>query len=141
MITQARPSSAIFCAKIRSCSITPAVASNIKSTTSERRIARNARLTIKNSGPYSIFPFLRIPAVSTNRYIVDGTSGPEPGGGGRSINASIESRVVPATSETMARVSPKIAFNKDDFPTFGRPIIAILISSGRVSASNASIAA
>ena len=98
-ITQARPSSAIFCAKIRSCSVTPAVASStsraamaqritrsdnivlaqsiLKPTeknhhlpTSERRMARRARFTMKNSGPKSTLLFLRIPAVSTNRYTV-----------------------------------------------------------------------
>ena len=32
--------------------------------------------------------------------------------------------MVPAKSLTMARVSPKRAFNREDLPTLGRPIIA-----------------
>ena len=38
------------------------------------------------------------------------------------------SRVVPEIGLTMARFSPKKAFNKLDFPTLGRPIMATLIS-------------
>ena len=43
-----------------------------------------------------------------------------------SISSSTGSRVVPATSSTKTRCSPASAFNKLDFPTFGRPTIAIL---------------
>ena len=43
--------------------------------------------------------------------------------------ASMESRVVPATSLTMARLEPKRVLRREDLPTFGRPTIATLISS------------
>ena len=41
-------------------------------------------------------------------------------------NESTGSRVVPAASSTIDRVSPAIALNKDDLPTLGRPINATL---------------
>ena len=47
----------------------------------------------------------------------------------RSSTVSIESRVVPGTSETITRSCPSSAFRSDDFPTFGRPRIATLIAS------------
>jgi hypothetical protein len=53
-------------------------------------------LTMKNSGPYSTLPLLRIPAVSTNRYVALP----------RCSRASTASRVVPAMSDTMERSSP-----------------------------------
>mmetsp|Transcript_21929 Transcript_21929/g.62457 ORF Transcript_21929/g.62457 Transcript_21929/m.62457 type:complete len:379 (+) Transcript_21929:536-1672(+) len=134
MMAHALPSSAIFCAKMRSCSVTPAVASSTSNATSARRMARSARLTMKNSGPKSTFPFLRMPAVSTKRYRVDISPSFS---AGRSIIASIESRVVPAISLTMARSLPKMEFSRDDFPTFGRPMMAMLISSGRSTSSKA----
>lgn len=45
------------------------------------------------------------------------------------MTASMESRVVPATSLTIARLEPKIVLRREDFPTLGRPTIAMLISS------------
>lgn len=48
---------------------------------------------------------------------------------GRSMTASIESRVVPAMSLTMARLEPKRVLRMDDLPTLGRPTMAMLISS------------
>ena len=45
------------------------------------------------------------------------------------------SRVVPSILETITRSSPKIAFVRDDLPTFGLPIIEKLISSSLVSSS------
>ena len=42
---------------------------------------------------------------------------------------SIASRVVPGTSETIARSSPRSAFSRLDFPTFGRPTKAIAAGS------------
>ena len=47
-------------------------------------------------------------------------------------NSSIVSLVVPANSVTIARSSFKIRFSSDDFPTFGFPIIAVLIPSFRI---------
>ena len=41
--------------------------------------------------------------------------------------SSITSLVVPSTLLTIALSSSKIAFNKDDFPAFGFPIITVLI--------------
>ena len=42
---------------------------------------------------------------------------------------SIASLVVPGTSETITRSSPRIAFSRLDLPTFGRPRIATRIAS------------
>ncbi len=47
----------------------------------------------------------------------------------RSSTVSIESRVVPGTSETITRSRPSSAFRSDDLPTFGRPRIATRIAS------------
>ena len=41
------------------------------------------------------------------------------------MSSSTGSRVVPAASSTIERLSPAIAFNKLDFPTFGLPISAM----------------
>ena len=57
----------------------------------------------------------RNPAVSINRHEIPLIS----------ISISIVSRVVPAIEETIARSSLAKAFNRDDFPTLGFPIIAI----------------
>ena len=53
-----------------------------------------------------------------------GTCGPS-----RSSTVSIESRVVPGTSETIVRSAPISALKSDDLPTFGRPRIATRIAS------------
>ena len=45
--------------------------------------------------------------------------------------SSTESRVVPATGETIARSCPDSALSSVDLPTFGRPMIATLIRAGR----------
>ena len=47
----------------------------------------------------------------------------------RSNSVSIASRVVPGTSDTITRSSPRIAFSRLDLPTFGRPRIATRIAS------------
>jgi hypothetical protein len=39
-----------------------------------------------------------------------------------------ESEKLPGTGETIDRSKPRMAFNRLDFPTFGFPTIAILIS-------------
>ena len=44
---------------------------------------------------------------------------------------SMASRVVPASSETIARGSPRMRLTSDDLPTFGRPITARRISPWR----------
>ena len=44
-------------------------------------------------------------------------------------NSSIASLVVPAISVTIALFSPNIEFNRDDFPTFGLPIITVFSPS------------
>ena len=69
--------------------------------------------------------FLLIPAVSINTYFPCSFS--------RLV--SIASLVVPAISLTIALFSPKSLFIKDDFPTFGFPIIAtfIVVSSSSPS--------
>ena len=55
-----------------------------------------------------------MPAVSTNRQMRPPNS----------TCSSIGSRVVPARSFTTARSEPTALFKSEDFPTFGRPIIA-----------------
>ena len=66
-MTHDLPSSAMRCARILSCSTMPSNASKSNTTTSARFTALNALLIMKNSAPYSTFPFLRIPAVSMMR--------------------------------------------------------------------------
>src|SRR6476469_3674308 len=51
----------------------------------------------------------------------------------RTSTVSIESRVVPGTSETITRSSPSSAFRRLDLPTFGRPRIATRIASSPIS--------
>lgn len=46
--------------------------------------------------------------------------------------ASMESRVVPAMSLTIARLDPKMVLRRELLPTFGLPTIAMLISSCKV---------
>ena len=48
---------------------------------------------------------------------------------------SIASRVVPGTSETIARSSPSSALSRLDLPTFGRPTKAIAAGSPSFSAA------
>ena len=60
-----------------------------------------------------------MPAVSTSTSLRSPTSS----------GMSIASRVVPATSETITRSSPRKRFTSEDLPTFGRPITARRIVS------------
>jgi len=46
--------------------------------------------------------------------------------------SSIVSLVVPSISLTIALFSPSIKFKRDDLPTFGFPIIAVLIPSFKI---------
>lgn len=80
------------------------------STTTARRLYTpqnflHVEVLRDRSGGTSItFPFRRMPAVSTSRYVLPP----------RSNMASIESRVVPGTSLTIDRVSPKSRFRRLD---------------------------
>ena len=69
--------------------------------------------------PWRCFRLRRRPAVSTSTNVVSS----------RCSTVSMESRVVPGTSDTMTRSRPTSAFRSDDLPTFGRPRIATLIAS------------
>ena len=102
------------CASTRSWSRTPSVASISSSTTSARRTALKALFTMRYSLPFSTLVRLRTPAVSTKVKISPSCS----------TSASIESRVVPATSETMLRSRPRSRFRRLDLPTLGRPTSA-----------------
>ena len=73
------------------------------------------RSTLNFSMPRSMRPRRRIPAVSINRSRCPA----------QVISVSTASRVVPGTSETIWRLSPRIELSKADLPTFGRPTIAI----------------
>ena len=48
------------------------------------------------------------------------------------ICSSSVSRVVPATSVTMARSSPTSTFMRDDFPAFGLPMITVRMPSRHI---------
>ena len=77
--------------------------------------------------PWRCLRFRRRPAVSTRTNVVSS----------RRSTVSIESRVVPGTSETITRSRPTSAFRSDDLPTFGRPRIATLIASSPTGRSAA----
>ncbi|OQA02540.1 MAG: hypothetical protein BWY68_00962 [bacterium ADurb.Bin400] len=97
----------------------PSLASATITAMSASRKARQERITLKLSTvSLVIFPRRRIPAVSiilimwflcSNKILTT-------------------SRVVPASSETIARFLPIIVFSNVDLPTFGLPIIATLIT-------------
>ena len=55
----------------------------------------------------------------------------------RSSSASIASRVVPGSSVTIARSTPRSALNRLDFPAFGRPAITVSAPSRSNSPSGA----
>ncbi len=68
-------------------------------------------------------PLRRMPAVSMRRY-----------GRSRKVNGvSTASRVVPGASWTSTRSSPSTALTREDLPTFGLPMIATRVPSGRLS--------
>src|ERR1022692_3317313 len=99
---------------------TPSVASSMSSTTWVMRMWRRAMTTLIFSAMSRVFPLRRMPAVSMKIYSVPWW-----------ITAwSTESRVVPATGDTMARSSPVRALSRVDLPTFGRPMMATLIPAG-----------
>ena len=111
-----------------SCAASPSVASRTRTQTSARPMALSARSAEKRSasGPEATFPRRRMPAVSTSRTVRPS----------HSSVVSIASRVVPGTSLTMTRSSPRSALSSDDLPTFGRPTIAMRgtrsVSSSRI---------
>ena len=125
-MTIARPPSCAYPAMVASSASTPSVASSTTTVTSAMRMWRRAITTLSFSVISLVLPLRRMPAVSTNTYSIS-----------LWITASsTESRVVPATGDTMDRSSPVRVFSSVDFPVFGRPIIATLIlriSTGSVS--------
>mmetsp|Transcript_19666 Transcript_19666/g.58268 ORF Transcript_19666/g.58268 Transcript_19666/m.58268 type:complete len:275 (-) Transcript_19666:483-1307(-) len=129
--TQARPSSATRCASIASWSVRSRVASTTSSTQSASLAALNARPTMRVSVPSWTRALRRTPAVSTKRKTVPSTSS----------SASTASRVVPATSETMARAGPgpRKRFMRLDLPTFGRPSSATSMRGASSCASSAAM--
>ena len=92
----------------------PCSASSTTTATSARSRLLRAMITESFSAIAVVLPLRRIPAVSMMRKICPGVSS----------RISTESRVVPATGETMARSSPRKRFSKEDLPAFGRPTIA-----------------
>ena len=92
---------------------------NTKSTRSASVNALRLRSTPIRS---TISSVSRIPAVSINRKGTPLTL----------TYSSITSRVVPATSVTMAFSSLRSTFSKLDLPTFGRPIIAVANPSRKI---------
>ncbi len=89
------------------------------------RILRRAITTLIFSAISLVLPLRRMPAVSTKTYSVPLWV----------TRSSTESRVVPATGETIDRSPPVSAFSSVDLPTFGRPMIATLIAGVSGSAS------
>ena len=69
-----------------------------------------------------------MPAVSMKRKRPDSVS----------ITLSMASRVVPAISLTIVRVSPAMALNSEDLPALGRPTMATGVSAGPASSSPSS---
>mmetsp|Transcript_24712 Transcript_24712/g.42377 ORF Transcript_24712/g.42377 Transcript_24712/m.42377 type:complete len:216 (+) Transcript_24712:788-1435(+) len=126
-MTQALPDSTMWFAMSLSCAVTipGSVQSNTKRHTSARSMAFIVRFTIKNSFPSSTLLWARSPAVSTSL----NTWSP------RCSSQSMESRVVPATSDTMARSFASIRFSSEDLPTFGRPTRATLIMRSSMKSS------
>ena len=103
----------------------PSKASSTRSATSHSSTRLRAWTTERTSGPCSVFALRRMPAVSTRRKRFPPAS----------RETSVASRVVPATSETIARSSPVSALTSEDFPTLGRPMIASAISRASRGAS------
>ena len=109
----------------QSCLVTPSVAS-IKSTQiSACSTDCMERMMLYFSRPGSTFPRRRIPAVSIK---VNGVSLYSKG-------IEVESRVVPAISETTTIFFPNSAFTIVDFPTFGRPKKAIFIRLSSIAST------
>ncbi len=128
-ITDALPASCARPATLLSCSDIPSSASTTIRHTSARSTANLARKTEKCSILSSILLCLRIPAVSINTYLPYSFS----------VKVSTASRVVPATSETIRRSSPKIRLITELFPALGLPITATLIASFQPSESASSL--
>src|SRR6476646_2691166 len=98
--------------------------------TSARPMALSARRVeyFSAAGPFATLPRRRMPAVSIR------TISLRP----HSSVVSTASRVVPGTSDTIARSSPRRLLRSDDLPTFGRPTKA---TAAWTSSDSASIAA
>ena len=109
------PLSCAIPAIFASCSVTPSVASMTMRTTSALSTAVTVRIMLYRSSSSLILFFLRSPAVSMKIYSFPLCT----------ISVSIASRVVPATSETMTRFSPRRRLTIEDLPTFGFPTMAI----------------
>mmetsp|Transcript_8771 Transcript_8771/g.26590 ORF Transcript_8771/g.26590 Transcript_8771/m.26590 type:complete len:275 (-) Transcript_8771:644-1468(-) len=126
--TTAAPSAAASSDNLKSCCVTPSLASTTMTVTSARRIARNARSTLIGSAPSLVSATrarLRMPAVSirTNDCPLMVTS------------VSTASRVVPLMSHTMERSSPTIALSRLLLPTLGRPTMATLSGASSLGSS------
>ena len=111
-----------------SCSVTPSRPSRRIRQTSARSIASWARMTENFSTRSSTLDFRRIPAVSIKTYFPYLFSN----------GVSTASRVVPATSLTITRFSPKMQLISEDFPTFGFPMTATRMTSSSSSSPSSS---
>ena len=121
-ITIPFPLSCAMPAIFASCSVTPSMASMTIITTSARSTAVTARMMLYRSISSLILFLRRRPAVSINTYSFPLYL----------MSVSIASLVVPAISDTITRSSCASLLIREDFPTFGFPIIAIF---GRSSSS------
>ena len=106
-----------------SCSVIPSAASIIRSATSLLSIAATALITEYLSMSSVTLLFLLIPAVSMSIYLSPSFSN----------GVSMESLVVPAIGDTITLFSPTSSLMREDLPTLGLPITAILITSSSSS--------
>ena len=109
-----------------SCSVTPSVASMRIKHTSDRSMAMVDRRMLYRSTFSSTRDLRRMPAVSMKMKEPCFVSSRE----------SMASRVVPATSETITRSSPKRRFTREDFPALGFPMTATRMASSSSSAAS-----
>ena len=121
-----RPLSCAIPAILASCSVTPSTASITRITTSARSTADTVRKILYRSISSLILFLRRSPAVSIKTYSLSS----------HVTAVSIASLVVPATSDTITRFSPRSLLMIDDLPAFGLPTTAIRgLSSSSCSTS------
>ena len=106
-----------------SCSVSISSASRMKMATSQLSIARIERMTLYFSRGSSILLFFLMPAVSTSTNVLPLNFHTE----------STASRVVPISSATRDLWYPRSELISVDFPTFGRPTMAVRIMSSEDS--------
>ena len=97
-------------------------------------VRESSNTAIINSASLVMFMLLFTPICSTSSFVfrIPAVSIIFSGIPFTFIYSSMVSLVVPSISLTMALFSPKIIFNKEDFPTFGFPTMAVFIPSFKI---------